>query len=99
MLRRLEPRFRSSAREARESVLLSVVGCATRPCRNFATAEWVFAPEQLWERTGDVGNVVFSCGWLLEGDEVRLYYGGADTCMALATARLADLLAALNPRI
>jgi predicted GH43/DUF377 family glycosyl hydrolase len=60
------------------------------------TGEWVFSPEELWERTGDVGNVVFSCGWLLEGDEVRLYYAGADTCMALATARLPDLLAALE---
>lgn len=56
---------------------------------------WVFAPELPYERSGDVGNVVFSCGWTVAGDDVRLYYGGADTCMALATARLPDLLASL----
>jgi hypothetical protein len=31
---------------------------------------------------------VFPCGWILDkptGD-IRLYYGGADTCLALATA-------------
>ena len=59
------------------------------------TGEWVFSPLEPWERTGDVGNVVFSCGWTLVDDEIRLYYGGADTCMALATAPLARVLGAL----
>ena len=35
-------------------------------------------------------------GWLLVGDEVRMYYAGADTCMALATAPLSDVLDALG---
>jgi predicted GH43/DUF377 family glycosyl hydrolase len=54
--------------------------------------EWVFAPEEEYELNGDVDKVVFPCGWLNDGDEVRLYYGGADTCLALATARLSDLI-------
>jgi predicted GH43/DUF377 family glycosyl hydrolase len=58
--------------------------------------EWVFGPSEDYERTGDVGNVAFPCGWVLEGDEVRIYYGAADTSIALATASLAELLAWLK---
>jgi len=54
--------------------------------------EWIFGPEEEYEVTGDVDKVVFPCGWVTEGDEVRLYYGGADKCLALATARIPDLL-------
>jgi len=63
------------------------------PCRVVARAsEWVFGPEEEYEVFGDVDKVVFPCGWLAEGDEVRLYYGAADKCLALATAKLPDLL-------
>jgi len=61
------------------------------------THEWVFSPFESYERSGDVGNVVFACGWMLAGDEVRLYYAGADTCMAVATAPLDQVLAAVAP--
>ncbi len=54
--------------------------------------EWLFAPTERYERQGDVGAVVFPCGWVVEGNEVRMYYGAADTCVALATAHLPDLL-------
>lgn len=54
--------------------------------------EWVFGPSAPYERSGDVHNVVFPCGWLLEGDEIKLYYGGADTCIALAFASLKEIL-------
>ena len=52
--------------------------------------EWVFAPETPYERQGDVNGVVFPCGWILDqpSGAIRLYYGGADTCLALATAQL-----------
>lgn len=54
--------------------------------------EWIFGPHERYERNGDVDDVVFPCGWILEGNEIRLYYGGADTCIALATTKLDDLL-------
>ena len=54
--------------------------------------EWVFSPEEAYETTGDVDKVVFPCGWIVEGDTIRLYYGGADKCIALATASLSGLL-------
>ena len=50
------------------------------------------------ERTGDVGNVVFPCGWVLldDADTLRLYYGAADTAVCVATASLSALLAHLR---
>ena len=60
--------------------------------------EWLFTPTENYEREGDVDEVVFPCGWLLDGEEVRIYYGAADTCLAVATARLSDLLAWLDER-
>jgi predicted GH43/DUF377 family glycosyl hydrolase len=56
--------------------------------------EWVFGPEADYERTGDVPDVVFPTGWLLEpdGDTIRMYYGAADTSVAVASAGLGELL-------
>jgi len=54
--------------------------------------EWIFAPEAPYEKEGDVDDVVFPCGWILQGNEVRLYYGGADKCIALAIGSLEDIL-------
>jgi len=55
---------------------------------------WVFGPEELYERDGDVGNVVFPCGYTIGNDKdtINLYYGGADTCIALATGSVNELL-------
>lgn len=55
---------------------------------------WVFGPEEPYELIGDVGQVVFPCGTILEadGDRLRVYYGAADTSIALATASLRELL-------
>jgi predicted GH43/DUF377 family glycosyl hydrolase len=60
--------------------------------------EWVFGPEAPYERDGDVGNVAFPCGYTLgaDGDTLNLYYGAADTCIALATGSLGELLAWLD---
>jgi predicted GH43/DUF377 family glycosyl hydrolase len=56
--------------------------------------EWLFAAETPYELVGDVGNVVFPCGYTVQpdGDTLNLYYGAADTCMALATASIRSLL-------
>ena len=51
-------------------------------------------PEADYERTGDVGDVVFPCGYTLgdDGDTLNLYYGAADTCIALATGSVREML-------
>jgi predicted GH43/DUF377 family glycosyl hydrolase len=55
---------------------------------------WIFGPEAPYEREGDVGNVAFPCGYTLgaDGDAINLYYGAADTSVALATGSVRELL-------
>ena len=53
----------------------------------------ILEPEMDYEREGSVPNVVITCGALPEPNgELSIYYGGADTCICLATARIADLV-------
>lgn len=56
--------------------------------------EWVLGPSEHYERSGDVGDVVFPCGWVIgdDPDEVRLYYGAADSTVCVATASLGALI-------
>ena len=56
--------------------------------------EWIFGPEAIYETKGDVGNVAFPCGTTLgkDGDTINMYYGGADTCIALATGSVRNCL-------
>jgi predicted GH43/DUF377 family glycosyl hydrolase len=55
---------------------------------------WIFGPETDYEREGDVGNVAFPCGYTVgaDGDTLNLYYGAADTSIALATGSIRELL-------
>ncbi len=55
---------------------------------------WVFRPEEGYESFGDVDNVVFPCGYTIapDGDTINLYYGAADSCIALATGSIRSLL-------
>ncbi len=57
-------------------------------------APWVLSPQAPYERVGDVPNVVFPCGHTLDPDtgDLRLYYGAADTSVAVATTSTAALL-------
>ncbi|WP_342438880.1 glycoside hydrolase family 130 protein [Paenibacillus sp. FSL L8-0436] len=48
-------------------------------------------PEADYEVNGFFGGVVFSCGALLIGDTVRMYYGAADEVMAVADIPLNDI--------
>jgi predicted GH43/DUF377 family glycosyl hydrolase len=59
---------------------------------------WVFGPEAPYERNGDVKDVVFPCGQTIgaDGDTIYLYYGAADSSIALATGSIRALLAWLD---
>jgi predicted GH43/DUF377 family glycosyl hydrolase len=59
------------------------------------TNEWVLGPHEPYERTGDVPNALFPCGLIHDEakNELRLYYGAADTCICLATASYDETLA------
>ncbi|MBN1758594.1 MAG: hypothetical protein JW863_09765 [Chitinispirillaceae bacterium] len=62
--------------------------------------EWVFGPEEPYERQGDVGNVVFPCGYTIapDGDSIRFYYGAADTSICLAESSVNAMLEWLEQR-
>ncbi|MDA3833773.1 MAG: glycoside hydrolase family 130 protein [Spirochaetales bacterium] len=55
--------------------------------------DWILQPEDPWEITGYVSNVVFTCGAVPEEDgTVKIYWGGADSVMCVGTAQIADLV-------
>ena len=54
---------------------------------------WILQPEDPWEVTGYVHNVVFTCGAIAEPDgSVKIYWGGADSVVCVGTARIDDLV-------
>jgi predicted GH43/DUF377 family glycosyl hydrolase len=56
--------------------------------------EWVLGPSADYERIGDVSDVVFPTGATVqkETDQVHLYYGAADSTVAVATAKLSECI-------
>ena len=55
--------------------------------------QWILQPEDPWEVSGYVPNVVFTCGAVPENDgTVKIYWGGADTVMCVGTAVIDDLV-------
>lgn len=56
---------------------------------------WIFGPRADYESAGFIPGVVFPTGAIVRGDEVWMYYGAADSRIALATTKLKTLLDAL----
>jgi predicted GH43/DUF377 family glycosyl hydrolase len=53
----------------------------------------ILAPREKYERIGDVGNIVFSCGSLLdETGQIKLYYGASDSCICLGVTTLDEII-------
>jgi predicted GH43/DUF377 family glycosyl hydrolase len=55
--------------------------------------EPILSPELDYERIGDVQNVVFTNGWIIEDNsDVKIYYSGADSNICLAETSIKFLL-------
>jgi beta-1,4-mannooligosaccharide/beta-1,4-mannosyl-N-acetylglucosamine phosphorylase len=56
--------------------------------------EWVLGPREPYERIGDVSDVVFPTGAVVhkETGQLNLYYGAADTAVAVATTNISDCI-------
>ena len=52
----------------------------------------LFKPEYMWEKRGEVNNVVFPTGTALFGDTLYIYYGAAGESIAVASLSLSELL-------
>jgi predicted GH43/DUF377 family glycosyl hydrolase len=56
----------------------------------------LFFPDQDWELIGEVNNVCFPTGAIVEGENLFVYYGAADKRIAVAKIKLNELLNELN---
>ena len=56
------------------------------------TPEPILEPEEEYERVGDVPNVVFPEGAVTIGDELLVFYGGADEVCCAASVCLDELV-------
>lgn len=54
--------------------------------------EPLFSPKYEWEKKGDINDVVFPEGVSVKGDNLRIFYGCADTRIGLAEISLKKLL-------
>jgi predicted GH43/DUF377 family glycosyl hydrolase len=52
----------------------------------------ILAPDEPYEQKGNVNHVVFPTGALIEGDNLYIYYGAADRCIAGAYLSVSELL-------
>jgi predicted GH43/DUF377 family glycosyl hydrolase len=57
----------------------------------------ILAPEEEYELSGYVSNVIFPTGALLEKDILTIYYGAADTTVCSARVGLTDLISTMHP--
>lgn len=56
----------------------------------------LFYPEREWELKGEVNNVCFPTGAIVENDILYIYYGAADERIAVASLNLKELLVELK---
>jgi predicted GH43/DUF377 family glycosyl hydrolase len=96
MSARTQPTFGLSGDGSRSRVALFALDRLDR-CL-FCGDSWIFGGETPYEREGDVANVTFPCGYTLSADcdTINLYYGAADTSIALASGSVRALLCWLD---
>ena len=60
----------------------------------YRTKPYILSPQTYYECVGDVPNVVFPCATLHDSatGRIAIYYGGADTVVALAFAHVDELV-------
>lgn len=58
--------------------------------------EPLFSPEEEWEKVGDVHNVVFPTGAFIEDENLIIFYGAADSRIAVKSINLESLLLELK---
>ncbi|KND48766.1 MAG: glycosidase ph1107-related protein [Parcubacteria bacterium C7867-005] len=57
----------------------------------------LLVPNEPYELTGHVGDIVFPTGTLLDGDMLEIFYGAADTTGCSAKVSLIDLISSIYP--
>jgi len=57
--------------------------------------EPLFSPSSEWEKVGEVNNVVFPTGTIVQKDKLTIYYGAADSVIAAKSMSLSELIRVL----
>jgi predicted GH43/DUF377 family glycosyl hydrolase len=65
----------------------------------YRSSEPIFEPETKYEKDGYVNNVVFTCGAIEWEGKYYVYYGAADTCVAVAFIGREELLGYLREQL
>ncbi len=79
-----------------EAVILDFNNPHTIDCR---TRGSMLSPDELYERRGLVSEIVFPSGAILEKDILRIYYGGADNVVCMASVVLKDLISTMKSTV
>ena len=58
----------------------------------YRTKDYLIGPTEIYERVGDVPNVIFASSAIVDKGVIRLYYGCADTCISIADAKVNDVI-------
>ncbi len=58
----------------------------------------ILVPEESYELSGYISNVIFPTGAILEKDVLTVYYGAADTTACSAKVNLIDLISTMSPK-
>jgi predicted GH43/DUF377 family glycosyl hydrolase len=56
----------------------------------------LFSPKYAWEKQGDINDVVFPEGVVVDGDKLKIYYGCSDSRIGLAELSLGELMGKLR---
>ncbi|MEJ0001755.1 MAG: hypothetical protein WDN09_01030 [bacterium] len=57
----------------------------------------ILVPQEMYELSGYVSDVIFPTGALLEKDILTIYYGAADTTVCMARVNFTDLVMSMHP--
>ncbi|MES2023237.1 MAG: hypothetical protein V4439_00990 [Patescibacteria group bacterium] len=56
----------------------------------------LLVPQETYELSGDIPDVIFPSGTLIEKDTLTIYYGAADTTVCSARVNLTDLISSMS---
>jgi beta-1,4-mannooligosaccharide/beta-1,4-mannosyl-N-acetylglucosamine phosphorylase len=59
----------------------------------YKSRQYLLGPAVDYEMIGDVPNVVFPCAALHQDNKIAIYYGAADTCVAVAFGYMDEIIA------
>ena len=60
------------------------------------SADPIMEPTAEYEKTGFFGNVVFTNGHIVDGDQVTIYYGASDEVICAARLSISEILSTLK---